>query len=64
MVSKSLAKEVVTLHNNIICSTQQKKLQMKDDKLKNLEQQYMLHNVCRRLQMKDNYNDRETKGAN
>ena len=51
IVNKSLAKEVVTLQN--VCSTQQKELQMKDDKLKNLEQQYKPHNVRRRLKRKD-----------
>ena len=56
MVNKSLAKEVATLQD--VCSTQQKELQMKDDKLRNLERQYKPHNVRRRLQRK------ETKGAN
>ena len=51
MVNKSLAKEVATLQD--VCSTQQKKLQMKDDKLNNLERQYKPHNVRRRFQRKD-----------
>ena len=57
MVNKSLAKEVITLPH--ICSTQQEQLQMKEDKLKNLEPQYKPHNVRRQLQRKDAMIDKQ-----
>ena len=57
IVNKSLAKEVITLQH--VCSTQQKQLQIKEDKLKNLERQYKPHNVRRRLQRKDAMIDKQ-----
>ena len=57
MVNESLAKEVVTLQS--VCSTQQRELQVKDDKLQSLQRQYKPHNVRRRLQRKDAMIDKQ-----
>ena len=51
LVNKSLAQEVASLES--VCSAQQKELQKKDDKIKNLEQHYKPHNVRRQIHRKD-----------
>ena len=57
MVTESLAKEIVALQS--VCSTQQRELQVKDDKLQNLQRQYKPHNVSCRLQRKDAMIDKQ-----